>query len=78
MATMTGKGEFDVALGLSNQEPHSDSKRGAQANVEPSRLETPIPFLGIDHVRKNGTDDSSYHTCRGSGKASRVRTKALG
>lgn len=36
---------------LRNQKPHPQGKGKADTRVEPARLEAPIPFVGVSHVR---------------------------
>ena len=60
-----------------NQEPHGYGEGQAQSCVEPARLETPVPLVGVDHVRSEDVHDDAGNTCRRSAETSCIGSQAL-
>ena len=61
-----------------DQKPHADDPRQPNTSVEQSRLETPIPFIGVHHIRSDSLHDDASDGIRCGGKPRSVRAEALG
>lgn len=67
----------DVPSGLRDEEPHGDGERQAQAGKEPAGLETPVPFMGVDHIGNQEANGDSDKARRCGSEARGIGTESL-
>lgn len=69
--------QFNSPFGLWDDEPRSNGKRSPHTQVEESSLKTPVPFIGVEHVRNENIHYHTHDATEGCTETGRVSTESL-